>query len=75
MHPRGQFYGGEAQCGCWREVSVGGGVFTLRESRSAQQKGNLVEDENNILKDGTLIDRSFLKKNCTIWFRKGKISI
>lgn len=56
MHPRGQFYGGDAQCGCWREVSVGGGVFTLRESRSAQQKGNLVEDENNILKDGTLID-------------------
>ena len=56
MHPQGSFCGGEAKCGCWREVSVGGGVFSLRESRSAQQKGNVVEDENNILKDGTLID-------------------
>ncbi|XP_029664300.1 protein pellino isoform X1 [Formica exsecta] len=56
MHPRGQFCGGEAQCGFWREVSVGGGVFSLRESRSAQQKGNVVEEENNILQDGTLID-------------------
>lgn len=56
MHPRGQFCGGEAQCGFWREVSVGGGVFSLRESRSAQQKGNVVEDESNILQDGTLID-------------------
>lgn len=56
MHPRGQFCGGEAQCGFWREVSVGGGVFSLRESRSAQQKGNVVEDENNVLQDGTLID-------------------
>lgn len=56
MHPRGQFCGGEAQCGFWREVSVGGGVFSLRESRSAQQKGNVVEEESNILQDGTLID-------------------
>lgn len=56
MHPRGPFCGGEAQCGFWREVSVGGGVFSLRESRSAQQKGNVVEDESNILQDGTLID-------------------
>ncbi|XP_066587046.1 protein pellino [Prorops nasuta] len=56
MHPRGQFCGGEAQCGFWREVSVCGGVFSLRESRSAQQKGNVVEDEDNVLQDGTLID-------------------
>ncbi|XP_046422271.1 protein pellino isoform X1 [Neodiprion pinetum] len=56
MHPRGQFCGGEAECGLWREVSVGGGVFSLRESRSAQQKGCVVEDENNELQDGTLID-------------------
>ncbi|XP_046401810.1 protein pellino isoform X2 [Ischnura elegans] len=42
--------------GVWREVSVGGGVFTLRESRSAQQKGHMVEGETNILLDGTLID-------------------
>uniref|UniRef100_A0ABD2XFY0 Protein pellino n=1 Tax=Trichogramma kaykai TaxID=54128 RepID=A0ABD2XFY0_9HYME len=56
MHPRGQFCGGDAICGYWREVSVGGGVFSLRESRSAQQKGNVVEDEDNVLQDGTLID-------------------
>jgi hypothetical protein len=42
MHPRGSFCGGEAKFGLWREVSVGGGVFSLRESRSAQQKGLVV---------------------------------
>jgi hypothetical protein len=42
MHPRGSFCGGEAKCGMWREVSVGGGVFSMRESRSAQQKGVVV---------------------------------
>lgn len=56
MHPRGQFCGGEAQSGYWREVSVGGGMFSLRESRSAQQKGDVVEHETNVLQDGTLID-------------------
>lgn len=39
MHPRGSFCGGDAQSGCWREASVGGGVFSLRESRAALQKG------------------------------------
>ena len=39
MHPRGSFVGGEAKCRFWLEASVGGGVFSLRESRSAQQKG------------------------------------
>lgn len=38
MHPRGDFCGGNATCGPWRETSVGGAVFSLRESRSAQQK-------------------------------------
>ncbi|GLV39590.1 Pellino [Carabus blaptoides fortunei] len=56
MHPRGVFCGGNAKCGPWRETSVGGGIFSLRESRSAQQKGQLVEDETNVLQDGTLID-------------------
>lgn len=40
MHPRGDFCGGSATCGPWRETSVGGAVFSLRESRSAQQKVN-----------------------------------
>lgn len=44
MHPKGQFCGGNAECGFWRECSVGGDVFSLRESRSAQQKGQPVSD-------------------------------
>lgn len=38
MHPRGSFCGGEAKCGLWREVSVGGSVFCVRGPRSAQRK-------------------------------------
>ncbi|CAB3366970.1 Hypothetical predicted protein [Cloeon dipterum] len=66
MHPRGSFTeqpeedtsmdADSTPGGLWREVSVGGGVFTLRESRSAQQKGLPVENEDNVLLDGTLID-------------------
>lgn len=72
MHPKGSFCGGEAKCGSWLETSVGGGVFSLRESRSAQQIGRpvimhsrcrrfvytkfQVENETNVLQDGTLID-------------------
>lgn len=32
----------QRKCGLWRECSVGGDVFSLRESRSAQQKGQPV---------------------------------
>lgn len=56
MHPRGQFCGGAAECGLWREASVGGAVFQLRESRSAQLKGEPVPSETNVLRDGTMID-------------------
>jgi hypothetical protein len=42
MHPRGSFCGGEAKCGLWREVSVGGGVYSVRGPRSAQRKGEVV---------------------------------
>lgn len=42
MHPKGKFCGGNAKCGLWRETSLGGEVFSLRESRSAQQKGQPV---------------------------------
>ncbi|CAG9105541.1 unnamed protein product [Plutella xylostella] len=56
MHPRGDFCGGQATCGPWRETSVGGAVFSLRESRSAQQKGLPCQAESNVLKDGTMID-------------------
>lgn len=42
MHPIGNFVDGDSKPGVWREVSVGGGVFSTRESRSAQQKGSVV---------------------------------
>lgn len=42
MHPKGAFCGGSAKCGLWRETSVGGDVFSTRESRSAQHKGQPV---------------------------------
>lgn len=56
MHPCGSFCGGDASCGLWREASVGGAVFMLRESRSAQLKGERVPNETNVLRDGTMID-------------------
>lgn len=56
MHPKGLFCGGNGKCGLWRECSVGGDIFSLRESRSAQQKGQPINDETNVLQDGTLID-------------------
>ncbi len=42
--------------GIWREISVGGKVFGLRESRSAASQGPPVTTEDNVLVDGTLID-------------------
>ncbi|GFY21885.1 protein pellino [Trichonephila clavipes] len=58
MHPRNSFCGGGSMSepGIWREVSVGGGVYALRESRSAPQKGLKIDDDTNVLQDGTLID-------------------
>ncbi|XP_072032405.1 E3 ubiquitin-protein ligase pellino homolog 2-like isoform X2 [Amphiura filiformis] len=55
MRPRGGFQG-DAKPGVWREVSVCGNIYSLRETRSSQQRGKLIESENNILEDGTLID-------------------
>jgi pellino protein len=62
MHPKAVFcpgpdYVGEApKPGIWREISVGGKVFGLRESRSAAVQGPPVDTEDNVLVDGTLID-------------------
>ncbi|ERL89912.1 hypothetical protein D910_07271, partial [Dendroctonus ponderosae] len=56
MHPRGVFHGGEATMGPWVETSVGGMIFMRRESRSSQQRGEIIESESNQLQDGTLID-------------------
>ncbi|MBN3276044.1 PELI2 ligase, partial [Polyodon spathula] len=55
MHPRGGFTE-ESKPGVWREISVCGDVHTLRETRSAQTRGKLVESESNVLQDGSLVD-------------------
>ncbi|XP_052001809.1 E3 ubiquitin-protein ligase pellino homolog 2 [Xyrauchen texanus] len=55
MHPRGGFTE-ESKPGVWREISVCGDVYTLRETRSAQTRGKLVEGESNVLQDGSLVD-------------------
>ncbi|XP_029106610.1 E3 ubiquitin-protein ligase pellino homolog 1 isoform X1 [Scleropages formosus] len=55
MHPAGEFVA-EPAPGVWREISVCGNVYALRETRSAQQRGKLVENESNTLQDGSLID-------------------
>ncbi|XP_078593323.1 E3 ubiquitin-protein ligase pellino homolog 2-like isoform X1 [Branchiostoma floridae x Branchiostoma japonicum] len=55
MHPTGGF-GQECKAGVWREVSVCGGIYSLRETRPNPQRGKLIDDESNVLHDGTLID-------------------
>ncbi|XP_023697411.1 E3 ubiquitin-protein ligase pellino homolog 1b [Paramormyrops kingsleyae] len=55
MHPRNGFTE-DSKPGVWREISVCGNVFTLRETRSAQQRGKMVENETQELVDGSLID-------------------
>uniref|UniRef100_A0A3Q3W0K0 Uncharacterized protein n=1 Tax=Mola mola TaxID=94237 RepID=A0A3Q3W0K0_MOLML len=55
MHPRNGFTQ-DSKPGVWREISVCGNVFTLRETRSAQQRGKMVETESHELVDGSLID-------------------
>lgn len=42
--------------GIWREVSVCGEIYSVRETRSATQKGTKIDNEFNLLTDGTLID-------------------
>lgn len=44
MHPNGKFYEGNTAPGIWLEVSVCGKLFSLRGSRSAQLKGDMVCD-------------------------------
>lgn len=55
MHPVSGF-ASDSKPSLWREVSVDGGIYALRESRSTPQKSSLVKTENNVLQDGTLID-------------------
>lgn len=45
MHPR-QGFNQDSKPGLWREISVCGSVFTLRETRSSQQRGKMVGDSS-----------------------------
>ena len=47
MHPCHGF-SHNSKPGLWREISVCGNVFMLRETRSAQQRGNMVCDSHYI---------------------------
>ncbi|XP_027203146.2 E3 ubiquitin-protein ligase pellino [Dermatophagoides pteronyssinus] len=49
-------YNGGNSGAVWREVSVCGEIYSVRETRSASQKGIRIEQETNVLQDGTLID-------------------
>ncbi|VIO98815.1 Uncharacterized protein BM_BM3561 [Brugia malayi] len=40
----------------WREVSVDGDIYNIRETRSSTKRGELLAGETNELQDGTLID-------------------
>ncbi|VDO48430.1 unnamed protein product [Onchocerca flexuosa] len=40
----------------WREVSVDGDIYNIRETRSSTKRGELLANESNELQDGTLID-------------------
>lgn len=40
----------------WREVSVDGDIYKLRETRSSTKRGDIAFGESNELQDGTLID-------------------
>ncbi|XP_049862748.1 protein pellino-like isoform X7 [Schistocerca gregaria] len=55
-HPQGDFWGGDAKPGCWREVSVNGKLYTLRPIRDSDVRGAPVQHETNLLQDGSLID-------------------
>ena len=59
MHPSNGFYNSEVNNIEWMEVSVGGAVFPLKESRlvtSNPEKKRESFSKSNILRDGTLID-------------------
>ncbi|XP_062865472.1 E3 ubiquitin-protein ligase pellino homolog 1 [Trichomycterus rosablanca] len=55
MRPPGGF-SVSGEHGEWREISVCGNVYCLRESRSDHRRGQQVRDESQVLVDGSLID-------------------
>lgn len=53
MNPKG---GSSCQPTIWREISVCGNIYGLRRTRSTTERGKTVEEESNVLLDGSLID-------------------
>ncbi|KAF7650995.1 hypothetical protein LDENG_00117120 [Lucifuga dentata] len=54
MHPLG--FPEDPKQGLWREISVCGDVYALRETRSGPSRGKLAEGESSALRDGSLVD-------------------
>uniref|UniRef100_A0A4W5N9I7 Pellino E3 ubiquitin protein ligase family member 2 n=1 Tax=Hucho hucho TaxID=62062 RepID=A0A4W5N9I7_9TELE len=54
MHPEG--FPEDNRQGLWREISVCGDVYALRETRSGPSRGKLAEGESSALRDGSLVD-------------------
>ncbi|XP_071381111.1 E3 ubiquitin-protein ligase pellino homolog 2 isoform X4 [Centroberyx affinis] len=54
MHPEG--FPEDSKQGLWREISVCGDVYALRETRSGPSRGKLAEGESSALRDGSLVD-------------------
>ncbi|KAG7258944.1 hypothetical protein CRUP_035683, partial [Coryphaenoides rupestris] len=54
MHPEG--FPEDSRQGLWREISVCGDVYALRETRSGPSRGTLAEGESSALRDGSLVD-------------------
>lgn len=62
MHPKGGFTE-ESKPGVWREISVCGDVYTLRETRSAQTPGKLVSSFIHTVTKACGFDPAFVKLN------------
>ena len=57
LHPLGGQHGVVSNGpGVWREVSIAGDIYGLRKARSDRGAGKIIENESNLLVDGTLID-------------------
>lgn len=63
MHPRNGFTE-DSKPGIWREISVCGNVFSLRETRSAQQRGKMVS--SNLL--GYNKHKKMCWNECNVFF-------
>lgn len=44
LNPNGKFHEGNIEPGHWHEVSVCGKLFTLRDTRSSELKGEIVSN-------------------------------